>query len=274
MKDEGDSNLPSLRSFEKNDAENDRRFFDMMFHLHDVTIERCIPAIVTKIGIGDDGNKDGTVEVLPLAKYMKRTSEGIATFDRNKVEVPILRSAHGGFVIDYPVFVGDTGYLFSCDRNCKTAIENNSEILSQDDPNEGKNKRAAKPDDYSLFGFANGFFVPCSWSRKGIGGNDLISVTCVLGEETEDKPKISFGKKDGKFGLWFMLGDAEGDALEGKDGIEKKQVVADLLYDIELHQIQMKTRNEYWYGDVCVGKSEDSDWKMIKGGQAVPAKRS
>jgi hypothetical protein len=150
--------------------ESEPGYISELLHQFQIQIEQCIPCIVTKYN-----QEDCTVNVQPLPQRAINTDEGLTYKDRPVIpSVPILRFLHGGFSINSPIFVGDTGYLIASDRSCSLAQKENSATLFSDDNPKEKNKGSFPPDDLSLGQYTSGFFLPCSWSKEGNPNGELI----------------------------------------------------------------------------------------------------
>lgn len=75
-----------------------------------MNLQICLPCVVTKV----DRNKN-RVSVLPLMDIL--LTDG-TTMPRAEVfNVPIKSMGAGGFIINFPVKVGDYGWIRSCDRD-------------------------------------------------------------------------------------------------------------------------------------------------------------
>lgn len=150
--------------------ESEPGYISELLHQFQIQIEQCIPCIVTKYN-----EEDCNVSVQPLPQRAINTDEGLIYKDRPIIpSVPILRFLHGGFSINSPVFVGDTGYLIASDRSCYLAQKENSTALFSDDNQKKKNKGSFPPDDLSLGQYSSGFFLPCSWSKEGNPNGELV----------------------------------------------------------------------------------------------------
>lgn len=150
--------------------EEEATYVAELFHQFQITLESCIPCIVTEYSPNEN-----TVSVQPIPQRVIDTDNGIVHKDRPVIpSVPILRFLHGGFSISSPIFVGDTGYLIASDRSCSSAQKENSATLFSDDNQKEKNKGSLPPDDLSLGQYTSGFFLPCSWSKEGNHNGELV----------------------------------------------------------------------------------------------------
>lgn len=295
------------RTYELAELETEKTYLLRLFKLFELKRECCIPAIVEEYD-----RKTHTATVRPLVNHWKRNADKLEDVGRMPVTVGVLQFAHGGFIIDAPLFRGDTGWLFAGDRAASEVMVANSSFLYKNQREDlkwedEKNKGAASPDNSDGAHFIHGFFVPCSWAAtgleqgdglvvhhaKGIGknskGKDVevnvrdIRITDggiatylkpVAGEDagmsfsaTEEEASVKRVGADGKTDKVRVCGDG----LKFDGEIDREQsVVADIRYDVDSHQIQKKTVTLKVRGDFVVGVSEESDWTIIDGGQAVP----
>lgn len=143
-------------------AENDARialeaFSQGIFR----SLQICFPACVYSY---DRSNH--TAEVMPLVK--QAFYNGAWNYIRRKpFKVTVRNIQCGGFTIDIPVFVGDTGWVFSSDRDTLLVKQEGSltnSVLEKDRP------IAIVEDDYQqkphqpiLHDFSRGFFIPDNW---------------------------------------------------------------------------------------------------------------
>ena len=112
-----------------------------------------IPAIVE-----DYDPIEHNATILPIVKRIISTTGKDEYEKRPSVRVPVLQCRHGGFVFDFPVKNGDTGWLISVDRAWSFAKNANK------NRNTDLNKGPVPPDSRSLGGFEHGFFLPASWA--------------------------------------------------------------------------------------------------------------
>lgn len=160
-----------IPQFDRGAIESPVGFYSTLFRLMKIGEQHAIPAIVK----GYD-RATGIVTAQPIVTKVAEDTDGNdILIPHIEYKVHLARFAHGGYVIDAPVFNGDTGWIVAADRNCTSAIENNSTILessqSEDDP---KNKGYERPDDNSLGGYAWGFFIPDSWGNTELTDEGLV----------------------------------------------------------------------------------------------------
>ena len=250
--------------------ENEPTYIAELFRQYSIGREYCIPCIVTEY--------DATThraDVQPLANHTRDNGREIVDSKRPVVKgVPVRTFAHGGFAISAPLFKGDTGYLVAVDRNCATIIEGNSTTLYGDDAKSEKNKGCGIPDDCSLTGFVNGFFVPCSWASAEQDENESGNLVIKgIGKSASDsKWQRIILSNNGKIvievdGRKLTIGP-EGIVFEGETE-RKFLIVTDIRYDISSHQIQAKKLPAEKCGNIIVNVGEEGDWEMVEGGQAV-----
>ena len=145
-------------------AENDLR---LAIQAHTLGMMRslqiCFPACVYSYN-----RKKHTVEVMPLVK--QAFYNGRWHFLRRKpFEVAIRNIQCGGFTIDFPVYVGDTGWVFSSDRDTlllkETGALTNS-VLEGDRPIPiVEDEYQQVPYEPILHTFSRGFFIPDNWGK-------------------------------------------------------------------------------------------------------------
>lgn len=161
-----------LPQFDRGCIETPVGFYDTLFRLVKIREEHALPAIVK-----DYDRATGIVTVQPIvANVAEDKNRNDIIIPRPEYKVHCVRFAHGGYVIDAPLFKGDTGWLVAGDRNATSAIKNNSTILSEEQGDDGPNTGYEKPDDYSLGEFQFGFFIPDSWGNTGISGDSGLVV--------------------------------------------------------------------------------------------------
>lgn len=252
---------------------SDIGFYKTLFRLHDVKKMFCLPAIVEKYD-----RKTHIAGVRPLVKASMRTENGEELFDRPLYSVPVYQISHGGFLIDAPLFVGDTGMLFAVDREWTEARKKNRAVLTEpQDPKNGEdnpNAGTAAPDSYGLGSFEYGIFIPCSWAETNLEDSDGLVVRLAANKddsEAEIVKEITLSKEK----VSVKVGDAtykiskDGIEFDGKPS-EEIQLLTAIRYDKTTHQIQTKTLTFFKHGTFIVGVSDESEWSMIAGGQAEP----
>ena len=174
MADENKDNTP-LPQYDRGKCKTELGFFQTLFRLKEVDKHGVIPAIVRSYD-----RKTGIATVQPIVTYVVDTKEGEKLIPRGTYDVSVIRFAHGGFVIDAPLFAGDTGWLIAADRNAKDAKEANSKILNADQDDENpSNEGFKRPTDDSLRSFSWGFFIPDTWGDTELTKNDGLVIKDV-----------------------------------------------------------------------------------------------
>ena len=174
MADENKDNTP-LPQYDRGKCKTELGFFQTLFRLKEVDKQGVIPAIVRSYD-----RKTGIATVQPIVTYVVDTKEGEKLIPRGTYDVSVIRFAHGGFVIDAPLFAGDTGWLIAADRNAKDAKEANSKILNADQDDENpSNEGFKRPTDDSLRSFSWGFFIPDTWGDTELTKNDGLVIKDV-----------------------------------------------------------------------------------------------
>ena len=174
MADENKDNTP-LPKYDRGKCKTELGFFQTLFRLKEVDKQGVIPAIVRSYD-----RKTGIATVQPIVTYVVDTKEGEKLIPRGTYDVSVIRFAHGGFVIDAPLFAGDTGWLIAADRNAKDAKEANSKILNADQDDENpSNEGFKRPTDDSLRSFSWGFFIPDTWGDTELTKNDGLVIKDV-----------------------------------------------------------------------------------------------
>ena len=174
MADENKDNTP-LPQYDRGKCKTELGFIQTLFRLKEVDKQGVIPAIVRSYD-----RKTGIATVQPIVTYVVDTKEGEKLIPRGTYDVSVIRFAHGGFVIDAPLFAGDTGWLIAADRNAKDAKEANSKILNADQDDENPyNEGFKRPTDDSLRSFSWGFFIPDTWGDTELTKNDGLVIKDV-----------------------------------------------------------------------------------------------
>lgn len=260
-----------INQFDKGKINTDIGFLSTLRRLWGVTDENVIPGIVAEYD-----RKTHIAKVRPLIQKIFETSneDGIEKVyvDRAELELPVMHSIHGGYEIDAPLFIGDTGFIVACDRSWATMKEDNCTVLKKDDDDQdnANNKGSAPPDDYSLSEYKNGFFIPCSWAESELENDDGLVIQRHADEGVITKVTIN------KDGIEIIM-DSEVKILIDNDGVHiedpkstELQWLADIRYDSNSHQIQKKMCTCYKSGNVLFNPKIDETWVMMAGGQAEP----
>lgn len=123
-------------------------------------LKTCVPAQVYAIG------NNGDVYVVPLVRMSM--ADGTST-EKSVVKTTLATFQHGGFYVKSPVFVGDTGWLFSADDDTSLVKKENRSILeSAEDVTLSRDQKQNKGSQVSQnprthHEFCYGFFLPDKW---------------------------------------------------------------------------------------------------------------
>ena len=269
----------SADTFDPAVAESDIGFFKTLFRIHDVSRETAIPCIVRSY----DAEKC-RASVQPLVNNVVRNVDGEKEVERPTYEdVPVMRMCRGGFSVSMPLFVGDTGILLALDRNCASAIEHNSSALSEEQTDKDSwNKGPERPDDMSTASFANGVFIPFSFSSQHSEDGKIV----IKGvKEGSPSVSISADSVSVKFGDSEMSVDEKGvTAKRGDDSVSLTDdgpvfrgkvdseigLLTGFRYDPNTHRIMLRKVKAGKRGTFIVSIGDEGEWYMADGGQAVP----
>ena len=147
-------------------------------------LQICTPAIVHAYN-----RLAGTAIVVPLVEDVTNIGDIIKNVP---IKVSVKREQHGGFLIDAPLFEGDTGWLISGDKESFTARSRNA-FIQEKDTGIGKKSDGGEPDGNQgpqtlttgvLHSFKNGYFVPDKWG--GILLPDEFKDSLVIQQLTKD----------------------------------------------------------------------------------------
>ena len=179
----------------------------------DLTV--CFPACVREYD-----REHHRVQVVPLIKQGVYNGEW-EYIDRKPYWVSVRGIQQGGFAIDVPLYVGDTGWVIASDRDTRLLKGEESlttTVLSQDRPVEMVDKGYRKrPWQQKLHDLESGFFIPDSWGRFSMG-RFKDSTTIGIGDglyighsiDTKDEETIS------EDGVGLGSGVQKGDGYENK----------------------------------------------------------
>lgn len=130
------------------------RMFDAVLRVFGLRFECCIPAIVENY----DRNSH-MVLARPLVNMVSADGEQLK---RDVIEVPARRIQHGEFLIDIPIYKGDTGWIIAGDRDNENAMLSNC----FDTTSEGsQNRGGQRPITKNIHKYRFGFFLPDRWGE-------------------------------------------------------------------------------------------------------------
>lgn len=122
----------------------------------------CIPVCVY-----DYDRENKIVTVVPLIKFATRKKSLVFT-NRDPFSVSVLRTTHGGFSFEIPIYRGDTGWVIASDSDTMKLKEDGSltsSVLSTDRETSVIDNEYQQEPQYSEFHFLEeGFFIPDSWT--------------------------------------------------------------------------------------------------------------
>lgn len=124
----------------------------------------CIPAAVAEY---DRASRKA--KVMPLVKTTYVDQNGAVQNEScEMITVPVRLVCHGGFVVDAPLFVGDTGWIVSSDVDTSILRQSGNEVctvLEEDksvsDVQENFPQKSATGETHA---YGNGFFIPDCWA--------------------------------------------------------------------------------------------------------------
>ena len=206
------------QSFNQVDIEREDEFIHTILRFYKIQQNICLPAIVRKVY-----PEKHTVDAELLCSYV--TTDGKEIKRALLSEIPWKQMRHGGFFIDFPISVGDTGWVVAGDRDSEKIRESNS------DTDISKNKGSTMPETNGIDEFQYGVFIPDSWAKpfKNAENNLVIGKIDSNGKE---KGFIEITSD----GLLKVTKNSKTISIDTEAVLEK--VVANFRYDITSHQLQ------------------------------------
>ena len=142
-------------------ADSPERTFDAIMRFYEMRFESCLPAIVK-----DYNRNTHLALVQPLVNMVSSKGEQMHRAD---IIVPVRRIMYGEFMIDFPLNIGDTGWVIAGDRDSENALlANSSDVTNGSNPNEGGQRPATR----LLHKYRFGFFIPDRWGTINISTKD------------------------------------------------------------------------------------------------------
>lgn len=117
------------------------------------TLDDCLPCIVTAV--------KGRTRVSVQPQVMMGTTDGEKISRAIIPSVPVLNLGAGGFVLSFPINVGDFGWLKASDRDISLFLQG----LKEEWPNTRR-----------MHSFADGFFIPDVMRQWTLSGDDAERV--------------------------------------------------------------------------------------------------
>lgn len=151
------------QSFNQVDIEREDEFIHTILRFYKIQQNICLPAIVRKVY-----PEKHTVDAELLCSYV--TTDGKEIKRALLSEIPWKQMRHGGFFIDFPISVGDTGWVIAGDRDSEKIRESNS------DTDISKNKGSAMPETNGIDEFQYGVFIPDSWAKPNEKAKDSLVI--------------------------------------------------------------------------------------------------
>lgn len=165
-------------------------------------LEICFPACVYSYD-----RSTHSVVVMPLVKGGFFQGEW-HYLRRQPFRTTIRNIQSGGYTIDYPVYIGDTGWVFSSDRNTLLIKQNGAlttAVLEKDRPiGTVEDNYQQQPNQPTLHSFAQGFFLPDNWGKwethrfkddKGLAIGDALYIGSSI--DTKDEDTDGVGEQKG-----------------------------------------------------------------------------
>lgn len=136
-----------------------------------MNLQICLPCVVTKV----DRNKN-KVNVVPLIRIIK--TDGTTQQRAEVFNIPIRNMSTGNYIINFPVKVGDFGYIRTCDRDLSLFKQTFKE---------------SKPNTFRKNDFADSVFEPDTinynnWDIASEDANNLVI------QYKDNSSKISIGQ--------------------------------------------------------------------------------
>lgn len=165
-------------------------------------IQICFPACIYSYD-----RTTHTALVMPLVKRAFFTGGEWVYLRRTTFQTTVRNIQAGGFTIDFPLFIGDTGWVFSSDRDTSLIKREGAlteSVLAGDRKiNVVEDSYQQKPVTFALHTLSFGFFIPDNWGRwethrfkdwPGVSiGNALYIGSSI---DTEDADEVGEQKGD------------------------------------------------------------------------------
>lgn len=172
-------------------TDSPERIFEALFRVHDMRFEVCLPAIVR------DYNRNSHLALVqPLVNMVSSEGEQL---ERSTILVPVRRVMYGEFMVDFPLNIGDTGWVIAGDRDSENSLlANSGNVTSSSNPNEG----GQRPVTGLLHKYRFGFFIPDRWGTINLSTKDgdanYMEGQNVDGANVDYKDKAVIRSQNGK----------------------------------------------------------------------------
>lgn len=134
-------------------------------------LETCVPARVIEYN-----RTTHKAKVAPLVKFSYPNGDKIESSERAAITVTVWRMQCGGFMIDLPLYPGDTGWLFASDKDSYAAKSKNSSGVTKDGSEYKTDNEGAQIGCKRCHRFQDGFFMPDRWGEVAIGDDETDDI--------------------------------------------------------------------------------------------------
>lgn len=141
------------------------RMFDALLRVNNMKFESCTPGMVVEY----DRNTHMAF-VQPLVNILSPSGEQLV---RQPLYIPVRRIQHGEFLMDFPLYKGDTGWIIGADRDTENALSYNTGTTTSDGTT---NKGPQRPNTKIIHKYRFGFFIPDRWGNLYLDKTENISV--------------------------------------------------------------------------------------------------
>lgn len=152
-------NFITTSGIDKTILENPVHMIEEVMRYFGMKFECCLPAIVEKY----DRNSHLAL-VRPLVNMVSSKGEQL---ERDLLNVPVRRIQHGEFLVDFPLYPGETGWVIAADRETENALLSNMEDTTSESTG---NSGPQRPATYHIHKYRFGFFIPDRWGEIPISG--------------------------------------------------------------------------------------------------------
>ena len=212
----------------------------------------CFPACVRSYD-----RKTHTAEVLPLIK--KGYFTGDWEYKRSDPYTVTVRAIQiGGFSVDVPLYVGDTGWVIASDRDTELLKQDGSltnSVLEKDRPLKVVDASyPQKPHQPILHDFSRGFFIPDNWGvwdfekfkdSRNFSVNLLNSLYIGASVGTRDR-NILNDDEETVNELVETLDELKEDYEESKKNGSSGTIIDEDDFDVKNLAKKMQVGSEYW----------------------------
>ena len=244
------------------DYPNAHKDLRVAIEAHDVGLMRslkvCFPACVKSYD-----RESHTAEVMPLVKSGHYNGKEWKYTNRPSYRVSVRSVQCGGFTIDVPLYVGDTGWVIASDRDTTHLKEEGAltaAVLSGDRPEALlESSYQQKPEQPVIHDFVRGFFIPDNWGKWEYGrfkdGRNLnIAEALYIGSsiptEDSEQKKEDYEKNDSSSIVIERAGNIHLLASTAKENGRSSHVVLSPLHIKE--EITDDKADAIWHSSISV----------------------